>query len=89
MCPYTTSGYNCGIMVKTSLRVLGNRKMKMLDRGTQDEKDQFARNLFNQYAKEIDTYDDFQKAVAFFIMNKCSYSGLTENSTFSRTASQL
>jgi DNA adenine methylase len=62
------------------------QKEKMLESGTQDEKDQFARNLFNQYAKEIDTYDDFQKAVAFFIMNKCSYSGLTENSTFSRTA---
>ena len=28
----------------------------------------------------------FQKAVAFFIMNKCSFSGLTENSSFSRTA---
>ena len=58
----------------------------MLESGTQDEKDLFARNLFDQYANEIDTYDDFQKAVAFFIMNKCSYSGLTENSTFSRTA---
>ena len=62
------------------------QKEKMLESGTQDEKDLFARNLFNQYAAEIDTYDDFQKAVAFFIMNKCSYSGLTENSTFSRTA---
>ena len=62
------------------------QKEKMLESGTQDEKDQFARDLFNQYAAEIDTYDDFQKAVAFFIMNKCSYSGLTENSTFSRTA---
>ena len=62
------------------------QKEKMLESGTQDEKDLFAKNLFNQYAAEIDTYDDFQKAVAFFIMNKCSYSGLTENSTFSRTA---
>ena len=50
------------------------------------EKDKFARSLFDQYKAEIDTYDDFQKAVAFFIMNKCSFSGLTENSTFSRTA---
>ena len=62
------------------------QKEKMLESGTQDEKDKFAKELFNQYATEIDTYDDFQKAVAFFIMNKCSYSGLTENSTFSRTA---
>ena len=62
------------------------QKEKMLESGTQDEKDQFARNLFNTYKAEIDTYDDFQKAVAFFVMNKCSFSGLTENSTFSRTA---
>ena len=62
------------------------QKEKMLESGTQEEKDKFAKELFNQYATEIDTYDDFQKAVAFFIMNKCSYSGLTENSTFSPTA---
>ena len=43
--------------------------------------------MFNKYKEEIDTYDDFEKAVAFFIMNKCSFSGLTENSTFSQTAS--
>jgi DNA adenine methylase len=62
------------------------QKEKMLESGTQEQKDEFAKDLFNQYREEIDTYDDFQKAVAFFIMNKCSFSGLTENSTFSRTA---
>jgi DNA adenine methylase len=62
------------------------QKEKMLESGTQEEKDKFARDLFNQYASEIDTYNNFQKATAFFIMNKCSFSGLTENSTFSRTA---
>ena len=63
------------------------QKEKMLESGTQEEKDKFAKGLlFNQYAAEIDTYDNFQKAVAFFMMNKCSYSGLTENSSFSRTA---
>ena len=62
------------------------QKQKMLESGTQEEKDKFAKDLFNQYATEIDTYDNFQKAVAFFIMNKCSFSGLTENSSFSRTA---
>ena len=41
------------------------QKEKMLESGTKDEKDQFARNLFNTYKAEIDTYDDFQKAVAF------------------------
>ena len=59
----------------------------MLESGTQEEKDKFAKELVQSVCKaEIDTYDDFQKAVAFFIMNKCSFSGLTENSTFSRTA---
>ena len=74
---------DCGQDLSESVR---EQKEKMLESGTQDEKDKFAKELFNQYATEIDTYDDFQKAVAFFIMNKCSYSGLTENSTFSRTA---
>ena len=46
-----------------------------------------AKELFNRYKAEIDTYNDFEKAVAFFIMNKCSFSGLTENSTFSQSAS--
>ena len=41
------------------------QKEKMLESGTQDQKDQFARDLFDRYANEIDTYDDFQKAVAF------------------------
>ena len=44
------------------------QKEKMLERGTQDEKDKFAKDLFNKYANELDTYDDFRKAVAFFIM---------------------
>ena len=74
---------DCGQDLSESVR---EQKEKMLESGTQDEKDKFAKDLFNQYADEIDTYDNFQKAVAFFIMNKCSYSGLTENSTFSRTA---
>ena len=41
------------------------QKEKMVESGTQDEKDKFARSLFDQYAAEIDTYDDFHKAVAF------------------------
>lgn len=61
-------------------------KQNMLDKGTQDERDNFAKELFDKYQTEIDTYDNLEKAVAFFIMNKCSFSGLTENSTFSVTA---
>ena len=62
-------------------------KQRTLDEGDKDKVTAKAKELFNKYKEEIDTYDDFEKAVAFFIMNKCSYSGLTENSTFSQSAS--
>ena len=62
-------------------------KQRTLDAGDKDKVTEKAKELFNKYRDEIDTYDDFEKAVAFFIMNKCSFSGLTENSTFSQTAS--
>ena len=62
-------------------------KQRTLDAGDSDKVTEKAKELFNKYKEEIDTYNDFEKAVAFFVMNKCSYSGLTENSTFSPTAS--
>ena len=62
-------------------------KQNTLDEGDKVKVTSSAKELFNKYKEEIDTYDDFEKAVAFFIMNKCSYSGLTENSTFSPQAS--
>ena len=62
-------------------------KQRTLDEGDKDKVTASAKELFNRYKAEIDTYDDFEKAVAFFIMNKCSFSGLTENSTFSQSAS--
>ena len=62
-------------------------KQRTLDAGDKDKVTEKAKELFNKYKEEIDTYDDFEKAVAFFIMNKCSFSGLTENSTFSQSAS--
>jgi len=62
-------------------------KQRTLDAGDRDKVTEKAKELFNKYKEEIDTYNDFEKAVAFFVMNKCSYSGLTENSTFSPTAS--
>lgn len=44
-----------------------------------------ARGLFDQCKKELHDKDttSFEKAVNFWIVNKCSYSGLTESSTFS------
>lgn len=46
-----------------------------------------ARELFNTCKDTIDKQGEFQAAVYFWIMNKCSYSGLTENSSFSPQAS--
>lgn len=50
--------------------------------------DEAHKELFNDSLKLISETDDFNKAVLFFILNKCSYSGLTENSTFSVQASR-
>ena len=50
-----------------------------------------ARKLFNQSKEEINEPDlsSFDRAVAFYIVNKCSFSGLTESSSFSEQASQI
>lgn len=46
-----------------------------------------SRDLFNAAKEEISSASPFRQAVLFWILNKCSYSGLTENSAFSKTAS--
>ena len=49
-----------------------------------------ARELFKQSKEDIndESKDDFSRAVAFYICNKCSFSGLTESSSFSPQASE-
>ena len=83
--------YNFWVQLRDRGEELSERvreeKQRTLDEGDKDKITAKAKELFNQYKAEIDTYDDFEKAVAFFIMNKCSFSGLTENSTFSQSAS--
>ena len=83
--------YNFWVQLRDRGEELSERvrdeKQKTLDAGGKERRTDRAKELFNKYKEEIDTYDDFEKAVAFFIMNKCSFSGLTENSTFSKTAS--
>jgi len=83
--------YNFWVQLRDNGDQLSDRvyeeKQYTLDAGDPDKVTERARDLFNQYKEEIDSYNDFDKAVAFFIMNKCSFSGLTENSTFSQTAS--
>ena len=44
--------------------------------------------LFNKTLESINDQDELDRAISFFILNKCSFSGLTENSTFSKTASR-
>jgi site-specific DNA-adenine methylase len=48
-----------------------------------------ARELFNQMKIELNhpESEDLYRAVAFYIINKCSFSGLTESSSFSPQAS--
>ena len=46
------------------------------------------RAMFNKAKEEIDSVDDFTKAVYFYILNKCSFSGLGESSSFSEQASE-
>ena len=83
--------YNFWVQLRDRGEELSERvreeKQRTLDEGDKDKITASAKELFNRYKAEIDTYDDFEKAVAFFVMNKCSFSGLTENSTFSQTAS--
>jgi DNA adenine methylase len=83
--------YNFWVQLRDRGEELSERvreeKQRTLDEGDKDKVTASAKELFNKYKEEIDTYDNFEKAVAFFIMNKCSFSGLTENSTFSQSAS--
>ena len=46
------------------------------------------RELFTTAKEQIDEHDDFSRAVFFYILNKCSFSGLGESSSFSKMASQ-
>lgn len=50
---------------------------------------ELARDLFNKSKEKINdqTCSNFDRAVAFYIVNKCSFSGLTESSSFSLQAS--
>ena len=49
-----------------------------------------ARNLFEQAKEYLNEEDNepFHRAVSFYVVNKCSFSGLTESSSFSSSASE-
>ena len=66
--------YNFWIQLRDRGKELSERvreeKQKTLDEGEIGKVTEKAKELFDTYKEEIDTYDDFEKAVAFFIMNK-------------------
>lgn len=68
--------------------ILKEAKSKASDFQTTDKIIESHRILFNETKELIDEQTGVHKAASFFILNKCSFSGLTENSTFSQTASQ-
>ncbi len=82
--------YNFWVQLRDNGEELSERireeKQNILDVDS-DKRDDTCKELFDKYKLEIDTYEGLERAVAFFILNKCSFSGLTENSTFSPTAS--
>lgn len=77
--------YNFWIHLRDCGVELSN-KLKELKLSLKDDIE-LHRELFNDYSHTIGDLEHFDKAVAFYFLNKCSYSGLTENSNFSKTAS--
>lgn len=84
--------YNFWIQLRDNGNELSERlkeiKNRVSDFATQDERDSSHRELFDKLRVDINTQEGLERAVSFFILNKCSFSGLTENSTFSPTASR-
>ena len=64
-------------------------KDKLVDLKTENNTSDKAKELFLQSKEQINdkTVSNFDRAVAFYIVNKCSFSGLTESSSFSQQAS--
>jgi DNA adenine methylase len=84
--------YNFWIQLRDCGEELSDRldsiKSKVFNYQSQDDKDSAHRELFDLTLENINSQDGLDRAVSFFILNKCSFSGLTENSTFSKTASR-
>ena len=64
-------------------------KSELVDRKLAYNTPELARELFLKSKEHINdkTQSNFNRAVAFYIVNKCSFSGLTESSSFSEQAS--
>jgi len=64
-------------------------KSELVDLKTANNTPELARELFTKSKEHIndESESNFNRAVAFYIVNKCSFSGLTESSSFSEQAS--
>ena len=62
---------------------------ELQDAKSKNSNEDSARSLFLASKEIVNDYteSDLSRAVAFYIVNKCSFSGLTESSSFSRQAS--
>ena len=72
------------------LQMLGHDlKSELVDLKTANNTSDKARQLFLVSKEKINdkTVSNFDRAVAFYVVNKCSFSGLTESSSFSEQAS--
>jgi DNA adenine methylase len=64
-------------------------KSELIDLKNANNTPDKAKELFLQSKEQINdkTVSNFDRAVAFYVVNKCSFSGLTESSSFSEQAS--
>jgi len=72
------------------LQIFGtDLKDKLVDLKTANNTPELARELFLKAKEQINdqSLPSIDRAVAFYIVNKCSFSGLTESSSFSQQAS--
>ena len=79
--------YDCLKGYKEDLGVVPNK-----DSSSKEEFEAYydkARELFDEMKVQLNhpEAEDFSRAIAFYIINKCSFSGLTESSSFSPQAS--
>jgi DNA adenine methylase len=73
------------------LQIFGiDLKDKLVSLKTANNTPELAKDLFLQAKEQINdqSLPSIDRAVAFYIVNKCSFSGLTESSSFSQQASQ-
>ena len=66
-----------------------NLKDKLVDLKTSNNTPDLAKELFLKAKEQVNDKDlpSIDRAVAFYVVNKCSFSGLTESSSFSAQAS--